>query len=323
MNTNFRPWGKLDWLLSKINDYEFNVYSCISTEDRCLETLKILQTRNSLSNHKFIEIIDPVDTDEHKKNRSKNVQELSSLLESPCIETYDLFCPINNIVTSISDFVDNSNGHIILDISSFPKRFFFPLTKLLLRLEKVNTLIITYTTPERYSTGNLSENPREWSHLPMFEVDDPDITYETALIGLGFMPLGLTNLLKDKFSETEVRLMFPFPPGPPSFQRTWNFIEELKSFPRIDHRKTIRVDALNVSDTFEMVKSLTHSGNERILMAPYGPKTMSLAMCIYACLSDSPVYYTQPAAYDSKYSEGTKDCYSYCIKLNGRNFYNI
>lgn len=324
MDLNFKPWGKLEWLLSKINNYQYSFYGCLSTEDRSLEAFKIILNSN-LFNHKFLEVIDPEpwDTIIHQENRKKIKEELQKQFSNVIIESYDLLCPIDNVQRSISSFIANSNGNILLDISSFPKRFFFPIIKVLLRSSKVNTLIITYTTPNQYSSRDLSENPLDWSHIPMFDSDDPDIKFDLALVGLGFMPLGLSNLFKDKFSNLDVKLMFPFPPGPPSYQRTWNFIEEMQQFPKVNYQEMIRVNGLNMPDTFDLICSLTRSKNRSILLAPYGPKTMSLAMCLYACLSNSPVYYTQPTSYDSKYSEGVSDCYGYCIKLNGRSFFKI
>jgi len=76
----------------------------------------------------------------------------------------------------------------------------------------VSNLIITYTTPEAYCEGNLSDNPQPWDHLPLFQVDDPDDEdFELLVVGVGFMPLALPELLKNKFNETEVKLLFPFP----------------------------------------------------------------------------------------------------------------
>lgn len=319
---DYRPWGDLKWLLSKMKPCKYDYYGCISTEERCLETFRQLSSNDLISEHRFLEIIDLVDTDEHKANRSKLANQYRQLVKNESIYQYNLLCPIGELSKDIISFIDNSEGKLILDITSFPKRFFFPLVKIIMRSEKIKTLIITYSTPEKYCDGALSENPMDWSHIPMFDSDDPDVQYDMAVIGAGFMPLGLSSLFKDKFKELELRLLFPFPPGAPFFQRTWKFIEDMGVSPKVDFKKIIRIDALNVSDTFDMICALSN-GNKGILMAPYGPKTMSLAMCLYACLTDSPVYYTQPTAYNPKYSEGISACYGYCVKLNGINLFSL
>lgn len=321
MISNYRPWGKLEWLLSRLSAAEYNYYGCLSPEDRCIAPFNVLKQTKAVLNHRFLEIVDPDNTDAHKQNRRYAKAHLDKINEGEInIKTVELLGPINIVYEDINTFIEESNGIIVLDISAFPKRFFFPLVKILLRSKKVKTLLVTYSTPERYSDSSLSDNPMDWSHIPMFDSDDPDVKFETALVGLGFMPLGLSTLLKDKFSDLELKLMFPFPPGAPFFQRTWKFIEDMQVTPKIDFKQIMRVDTLNVSDTFDFIKSLSPE-NRPILIAPYGPKTMSLAMCLFACRTDSPVYYTQPTSYDPKYSIGVTNTYGYCVKLQGESLF--
>ncbi len=315
----YRPWGELSWLTSRLEHREYHFYGCLSTESRCLESLKILKSKNILSSVTFLEIIDPVDSQTHISLRSKHKFEIDQIFTVSTLEQHKLLCPINDVFTSISTFLDSCNGNIILDISSFPKRFFFPIVKVLLNNELAKNLIVTYSTPLHYSSSSLSENPMDWAHIPMFDNDDPDKDYDKAIIGLGFMPLGLPNLLRDRFSDLTSYLIFPFPPGSPFFQRTWKFIESMQIEPKIDHKNIIRIDASNVSENFDSIKIIA-DGNS-VLMAPYGPKPISLAMCLYACLTNSPVYYTQPTTYDASYSYGVSMCAGYSIKLGGQNLY--
>jgi len=319
---NYRPWGEFRWLMSRLTNEKYSFYGCLSTEHRCLGTFRTLVNKDNLDVHKFIRIIDPIDSEEHLANRNRVYNEYVNLVDESFILEQELLAPIGLIYSDILEFIDTTNGYLILDITSFPKRFFFPLIKIIIRSDKITNLIVTYSTPEKYSDSDLSESPMDWNHIPMFNTDDPDIKFKTALVGLGFMPLGLSSLLKDKFSDLELRLMFPFPPGAPFFQRTWKFIEDMQVTPKVDFKNIMRVDALNVSETFDMIRSLSFN-DQSILMAPYGPKTMSLAMCLYACLTNSPVYYTQPISYDPKYSEGTLSSYGYCIKLNGINLFDL
>ena len=321
MSINYRPWGDLVWLLSRLNSDKLNFYGCLSTEDRCLETYRLLCSNDSVSNAKFLEILDPHETAVHVHNRNEIKNDLLAINSSINIVQHKLLCPISEVYLSIKEFIKASNGKIVLDISSFPKRFFFPLVKLLVGDKSVSKLIVTYTTPKRYSSNDLSDSPMDWSHIPMFDNDDPDTIFSSALIGLGFMPLGLSSLFRDKFSELDIKLMFPFPPGSPFFQRTWKFIEDMQINPKIDFKDILRVDAINISEIFDLILSI--SSRKEILIAPYGPKTMSLAMCLFACLTNSPVYYSQPTTYDSKYSEGVDKCIGYCIKLNDQNLYTL
>lgn len=68
---------------------------------------------------------------------------------------------------------------------------------------------------------------------------------------------------------------------------------------------------------------------KKALLAPYGPKPMSVGMAIYATMTESPVYYTQPKIYHPDYSAGISilngrpEIYTYCLKLGGRNLFQI
>ena len=47
METNFyRPWGKLEWILNKTHGRIYDLIGCLSTEQRCTETFRILKNFN-------------------------------------------------------------------------------------------------------------------------------------------------------------------------------------------------------------------------------------------------------------------------------------
>lgn len=317
-----RPWGNLNWLFRRLKStYSFDFVGSISTEDRSISAFHSLENIGVLKTGTFFEIEDPIETQRHKSNRNKCKEKLKDSRINLEIINEQLLCSVGNIYNHISRILKESSGSIALDISTLPKRFFFPLVKLIMREQKVENFLVTYSTPEQYSSQDLSESPMEWAHIPMFDMEDPDMHIDIAIVGLGFMHLGLSSLLKDKFSEVDINLLFPFPPGSPSFQRTWSFIEEMNMIPKMEFQNMARIDALNVGDSFDKIMSITNNGERNVLFAPYGPKPMSLAMCIYACKNKVPVYYTQPTCYDSKYSEGTAEIYGYFVKLNGRNLF--
>jgi hypothetical protein len=318
----FKPWGELDWLLSKTTQKEFDLIACLSTEERCTNAYSILYNEGALKNIKFLEVIDPTDSSTHIDLREKN-KTIISLPHQLFIEQHKLLEPVDIIVKSVHSFINSSNGNIILDISAFPKRFFFPITKVLFKSEKVNNLIITCSTPLEYTKENLSEDPQTWAHIPTFTPDDPDQKFDIAIVGIGFMPLGLPQLLKDKYSSLQVKFFFPFPPGPPTYQRTWAFVNHMNTSTRVDTRSIYRIDSLDLSENFEIIKGLANKGEKNVLFAPYGPKTMSLAMCLYACLTKSAVFYTQPTTYNPLYSTGTGKCFGYIIKQGGRSLYTV
>ncbi len=205
------------------------------------------------------------------------------------------------------------------------------MIKLLVESGIINNLVATYTIPEKYFDGNLAEEPMPWAHLPMFQRVVENFAHEkprNAIIGVGFLPFGLAELLKGDYQNVRINLIFPFPPGPPNYQRTWEFVRNIEAhYPLSRDNQIIRVDALDTSACYQNLCTITDNGNDVSIFAPYGPKPHSLAMCLFAINYNCDVYYTQPRVYHPDYCTGIKEIddipatYAYCLKLNGRNLY--
>ena len=196
--------------------------------------------------------------------------------------------------------------------------------------EKIENLVVTYSTPERYFEGTLASEPQDWAVLPGFQKEEAPPTPKCirVIVGVGFLPFRLPDLLKHDYQGAEVTLVLPFPPGPPQFQRNWRFIHEIeKTCPLKDERQIIRIDAQDASRCFDHLCSLTKEGVEDTVLAPFGPKPHSLGMCLFAIKYNCDVYYTQPTHYHPEYSTGMKmrngkpDTTAYAIKLNGKILY--
>src|SRR5260370_40594957 len=79
-----------------------------------------------------------------------------------------LFATDAELVQISDQFATLCGPHVILDFSCFPKRFFFPFVKRLLAKPKIETLLGTYTVPDRYFHGVLAEDHQAFAHLPLF-----------------------------------------------------------------------------------------------------------------------------------------------------------
>ena len=323
----FRPWGELNWLIPKLRNVKWDLIGCISPEDRFIATFLELEKAGKINQSLFYTIIDPPSKDTSviqtmiNDNESKLIRSTKSGIK---IERHNLLEPYKEIVDSITNYLKTSSRNIIIDISTFPKRFFFPMVKILISYDLEN-LVVAYSTPEKYSDHELSGNPYSWDHLPLFmPVDFPEPKIDVAIIGVGFMPFSLPELLLSQYNATPVKFLFPFPPGPPNYQRTWEFVRKIeKSFTFKLSDNIIRLDCNNMPDAFEYISRETDGGEKRPIFAPYGPKPISLAMCIYAILNDSPVYYTQPTHYNPEYSSGIKTTFAYSIVLNNKKLFSI
>ncbi len=325
LSTGFRPWGELNWVLNKINVNKWFYVGCLSTEERCLGCFNTLQQRNLIADSLFVEVIDP-GSSQNKIIRSKinkNKNKLASISTKLTIEDVDLLCEDYEIVAIAESIISARQRNIVLDITSFPKRFFFPVVKLLSREKYIDNLIITYTKAEKYASDDLSDDPEPWYPLPLFRpVGFPEPRYELAFVGTGFMPFSLPKLLKDNHSEISLRLFFPFPPGPPNYQRSWEFIRKIeKHYVLKDQDEIARVNSLDVNEVFDYINDATDNGEKKCLFAPYGPKPISLAMCLFAIKHNLPAFYTQPKFYNPGYSIGSKETISYLIRLNNHDYY--
>ncbi|MFZ0927026.1 MAG: hypothetical protein WAN11_00385 [Syntrophobacteraceae bacterium] len=245
---------------------------------------------------------------------------------------HELFERTETIVTCCKQFISIASKNIALDITSFPKRFFFPLIRIILSHSSVENFIITYTRASHYAT-TIAEDPDPVSNIPLFApTTHPEPPTKMLFVGIGFDPLGLPEKFEHDLSSVAIKFLFPFPPGPPHFQRNWEFIRTLeKSLAGQGQPAIIRVNTWDISECFDHIVSLTQSGSGMIYseFAPYGPKPMSVAMCLFAQLAEMPVFYTQPKVYNPGYSEGIKvfatlpETYAYCIRLCGQDLFTI
>jgi hypothetical protein len=331
-----RPSGNLGWILSKIGDLgPWSVLGCLSTEDRSLALWEWLVRNAKKRTHSEFILV--------KSEPSRFSDKIDQLLAARKLELNQLGRPDGNvnevplfssdeaIVNRVDQFIERAHPNVILDVTSMPKRFFFPFIHRILRSARIQNLLATYTSPQRYHDGVLAEDHKALAPLPLFRtqtVAAPKV--DLVIIGVGFMPLGLPDFLEKHKHQVDVRTLFPFPPGPPAFQRNWRFINALrKDYPEAV-KDPVRVDARDVSDAFDYIKVLTENGRLRCEFGPFGPKPISLAMCLFARLTASVVRYTQPTVYHPEYTTGVQKgndgepaINTYVIRIGGRDLYSV
>jgi hypothetical protein len=325
-------------MIGKMPDVRWGIVGSLGTEDRCAATVSALDA-NRLRHRRFLRILD-ADTPVTEPFAEKHEAMRRTLVRAGCTDgafaDVPLLAPIDVMREQVDGFVEAAGENIILDITTMPKRWFFPLVKILSRSAGVRNLLVTYASAESYGP-TLSSNPEPLRALPGFGSDDARLEHETAIVGIGFEPLGLDELYKQHKID-KVRYLFPFPPGPPGFHRNWRFVRTLERLIRnreADQDDRWHIDMYDCSATFEALLRVTRNGQATSVLAPYGPKTTSLAMCLFATAADSvgcpqvPVYYAQPKRYDINYSTGVKtvggraDIQAYCIRIGGRNLYEV
>lgn len=336
----YRPWGQLQWLMEKLPIEDWSLLGTLSTEDRC--TAAFTELAPKISQKTFLKILDPqmspIDEFEKRFRKNKKVLSEAGLDQEKEIDDVELMETSDVIERRFKTFFDSATDNIILDISSMPKRWFFPIMRNLLKDDQnPKTIVVCYSVAQKYG-NDLSSDLEALKALPTFDNDLPieDQEYDELIVGVGFAPLGLKELFG--YDIDKVRYLFPFPPGPPNYSRNWDFLRNLEDeFEERSRNVNTRwhINTYGIPDAFEAMCRATENGERTSALAPFGPKTHSLAMCLFALSVEKakkvlvPVYYTQPQRYFPDYSEGIAsingqpDVKAYCIRLNGRNLYEV
>lgn len=347
-NQHIRPLGPLHWILDKLPGNEpWSVIGSLSPEDRCLTATQEILRRVSGSTCTLLKLA--------PHNRARNMDEVRRSIaaneERACREfssrmTIRRECPLHSpdheVIESVQELGDQCGGRVIVDISTMPKRWFFPLVGALLEATRVETLIATNTKPESYAPHGtqLATDADAWEPLPGYLHSDVDDGEATAIIGVGYHTLNLHEFIGENTTRSiNLKLFLPFPSLHPGFRQNWEFVRDITTAWKGPQQPDIvRVPTDDVSLIFERLKQQSHGGRTRtLILAPFGPKPMSLAMCLLGVARDrdceencqTELGYTQPKAYAADYSSGvamresTPIVNAYCIRLNGRDLYSV
>jgi hypothetical protein len=311
INGPFRPWGTVAWLLPKLGADPWHIVGALATEDRCLSAIRHGGVSFTLAPSLLYAVEDPDSQFANlcaARRAERRAQHAQLRGAQDAVEEIRLLCQTREVRGALDAFVPETNGRIVLDISALPKRFFFPILRWLVESPHVRDLVITYMSPMTYHSGELAFEPGDWAHLPTYQsMDVPPVKKaEKVIVGVGFIPFGLPTLLKDNHADADVVLIFPFPPGAPSAQRTWKFVAEIENVaPLRDDRNIRRVDVADLPACYGEICALTDNGQKKTVFAPYGPKAHAAAMALFALKHGSDVFYTQPRYYHPEYTTGT------------------
>lgn len=334
---SYRPWGPFDWLHRKLGSQQWSVLGVSGTEDRCCSLLEALEPGHR-AHVEMLRIEDPAPLD--PAAYMARLDELAARLLAHGVAQEDfsrvpLLADVDTIRERIESFAAQAGPTVILDITAMPKWWFFPAVRFLLAQPGIETLVVTYASAENYG-DDLSGHPRPLGPLPTFGGGLDGKGPQELIVGIGFVPLGLADLYSDAVER--VRYLFPFPPGPPYFLRNWSFLRELQN--GIEHANRQSDDRWHVhmydcSSVFEALLRFTHEGARTSVLAPFGPKTVSLSMCLFALAAEAagaepiPVLYSQPQRYSLDYTSGIRrkdgrpEIHAYCLRLDGRDLYRI
>lgn len=344
MKHPFRPFGPLQWTLGNLKQVKkWSLIGTVSPEDRCLSVLSQLDDDNKLEKAEFIRI-DPSQRKGNPKFRERFTKKLNSKQKAAMkiadkklsVHQAEILCSEGELIQLFTEAVTACTENLIIDISAMPKRFFIPLVTRAVEMRKLKNLVVTYTTPEKHGQS-LAEDPQPWNSLPMFgAASSRDVKDVKLIVAVGYLPLRLSEKVDGhKFNASNVELLLPFPSIHPGFRKNWEFVAHIKQqIPNLRSSSIKRVSTNNMPLAFEKIVGITDFRNTQCVLAPFGPKPISLAMCLYgiACRNnDLPIEigYTQPQVYADDYSSGIAmkdqlpDTTAYCVMMNGKNLYTL
>jgi len=335
---SYRPSGPLRWVIERLpSRTKWDLVGALAAEERANSVAFELASVHRLGSARFLRIADEPSefTAPTRQACDRNLKILTeSLSEEPSVLDMELFSDIDEL-ENLFDKLDELIGeNVVLDITSLPKRFFFYLVRRLRSDVSVKNLLVTYTLPVGYGK-KMHKNPGGWTPLPSYGSEDSTSDKPMLVIAVGYHHLKLFELIRDR-TPKPVRLLMPFPSMPPGFAQNWEFVRYIQDqgveFAPRDIR---RVDPFSLSLAFDHLRAQCNGHETELILAPFGPKPISLAMALYALAREEvglpvTVGYTQPMAYSHEYSHGVRRerdskplVHTYCVKLDGNLLYMI
>lgn len=324
-----RPWGRIDWALSLSGQKSWHFVGAMGTEERSLCSWTQISQLGVLSGSQFVEIED-IDSEKYRERTQVAIESRRRQLverggDLTTVERMELMSELFRI-GSFATRAEAASPSIILDITSLPKRFFFPILRTLTLSSRTKNLLVTYTSPATYAPDDepLYEDIEPWRVLPGFGGSGSSGAY--WVVSVGFLIERLRHYVGGNPTE-KMKVLIPFPSPLSALRRTWEAVANLEQGHLESRFEKIRVDPLDISAAFDRICSIAGKPEKQLAFAPFGPKPTSAAMCLFAMQRDSSVHYPQPTVYHPEYSRGIRNddpgvaVNAYWVKHEGENLY--
>lgn len=327
----YRPWGPIDWALSLSSQKKWRFVGAIGTEERSLTSWEHMKGLGVVGSEYFAEIQD-IDSEKYRERtrvalEARRAQFTRLGGNVALVERMELMAELF-LVNAFARQAESAATSIVLDITSFPKRFFFPILRMLTGNLIVKNLMVTYTSPASYAPDDepLYEDIENWRVLPGF--GGTEISGAQWVVSVGFLVESLRMYVGNAQDE-KMKLLVPFPAPLAALRRTWESVANLERGQKEGRFEKFRVSALDMSSAFDRIRQIAGMPEKLLAFAPFGPKPTSAAMCLYAMAKNSSVHYAQPTVYHPDYSRGIRNNDSasavnaYWVKHEGENLYTI
>jgi hypothetical protein len=341
------PWGKLEQIVAGFTG-EGAVLGCLSFENRCIAVPCAMNDMGCvLRGTLMVKIVDPKDAfPDYGSEAEERIQANRRILDSAGVRydltQQDLLGTEDDMLSVLNSFpLVTQCETVFLDISSFPKRWFCFFLRRLMGSRRVANVIVTYTEVGNlgYPDMHLAEDPMPCDHLPGFSGPLPP-SGDQLVVSVGFETLNVSSLVKVYRDHTrDVRFVLAFPSGPHTNRRQWATLREVSSIGGVRCPPIRSVELIALWDVEQVYRTLENWRRQRLArqnvqksrrsrsgstpdgnalaLAPFGPKTHTLAMALFAMKNRCGMYYTQPKSYNPKYSVDSGVTWAYVVKWRG------
>ncbi len=247
--------------MPRIGDKRWTTISCASFEDRSVAVPAWVAVSGNYLAHFVIRIDDPESrfTKQLDVQTDRNQAEILALLKSTVRSSDCIDFRRESLLSEPSvwnrlafDASSSPNVSIVLDISSMPKRVFLFLAKQLLASPNVQDLIVCYARAEGYKEGFLTEDAEPPAALPGYVRIADASSGATLIVSVGYTAFNLEDLLQQA-RGSDLKFLFPFPPGSPAFRRNWGLLHKL--LPDVPIKTEIQ--RLHAMDMFAALQLIT------------------------------------------------------------------
>ena len=127
----FTPWGELSWLIARLAGRRWSFIGCVSHEERCLAALRVLRQVDVVPT--LVRIFDEDPISEAEERASLDVHTAAAMATGVTrdkIVDAPLLASIDAMEAIVANAVSGCTAAIV-DITSFPKRWFFVIARLM------------------------------------------------------------------------------------------------------------------------------------------------------------------------------------------------
>jgi hypothetical protein len=310
---------------------------CISFEDRCLSSFKSIAPLLNKRNSFFIfDIEDDLSSDlfwkEKCQQKTRDNWEKMRQIQSRADVSGQTSENEFKISSRKEDFLkiidrikklrknDSKQGGIrcFFDMTCIPSYFGMQILKSLLENNVIKDLFVLYTKPEGYDKGILKTSPRDAvtpEFLPFFKRNGLDNDKKRWLICLGFDHDSIRNaerIRSESIGIEKIIGIIPFPGYKPEYSKRTILENKGLFFDKFDFRY---VAADNPFRAYSLLKDLV-SGNKNFIFSTFGPKPISIGLCLAAMKEQIPILHVQAISYNPDFSFGEGEKLVFNLKYN-------